>query len=397
MRLGRETGVGARRGRPDAPPVRRRPAPRRAADPVKALMHRHRRLCERAVDPLEIAAGLEAHGVTDRTATRFRHRDVFSLAEEMYARAPRETWTPPPPKPPPPTPARTGWALRSLLPGLLCAATVTGLRLTDGHVRLAIAAGGVLAVTLGLRAALAHGPLAHGPLAPDPRATALPRQPGVRAWTLWLLAYALLGDGLLDTVVSGGPDTLPDGTTDGPWPLAAAPVLALALSCAPAAWCAHLLSARARRRLTTSRGLAEFTTSVRPLLFASLALYLGALAALVTVSGAVLGEPAHLAQALTLGSFLFLARLLVVHGATRAPTLALTCAATAQAGALAALFGGRLPGCAFLATPVETVFTAWGPGSVPSVVCVAAALPLLLLATRTLTRASAHAPADPPC
>lgn len=58
-------------------------------------MHRHRELCERAVDPLEIAAGLEAHGVTDRTAARFRHRDVFSLAEELYARVPRgEAQTP---------------------------------------------------------------------------------------------------------------------------------------------------------------------------------------------------------------------------------------------------------------------------------------------------------------
>ncbi|MDX6763439.1 hypothetical protein SIN09_29560, partial [Streptomyces sp. F8] len=70
---------------PAAEKVRRRAA----GDPVKALLHRHRTLCERAVDPLEIAAGLEAHGITDRTAARFRHRDVFSLAEELYARSPR--------------------------------------------------------------------------------------------------------------------------------------------------------------------------------------------------------------------------------------------------------------------------------------------------------------------
>ncbi|NED15731.1 hypothetical protein G3I33_30205, partial [Streptomyces sp. SID9124] len=42
--------------------VRKAVAGRRGtADPVRALMHRHRELCERAVDPLEIAAGLEAH------------------------------------------------------------------------------------------------------------------------------------------------------------------------------------------------------------------------------------------------------------------------------------------------------------------------------------------------
>ncbi|NEB65660.1 hypothetical protein G3I39_01030, partial [Streptomyces fulvissimus] len=51
-------------------------------------MHHHRDLCERAVSPLEIAAGLEAHGLTDRTAARYRHRHVFALAEELYARTP---------------------------------------------------------------------------------------------------------------------------------------------------------------------------------------------------------------------------------------------------------------------------------------------------------------------
>lgn len=69
-------------------PGRRAAVRRGPADPVKVLMHRHRDLCERAVDPLEIAAGLEAHGLTDRTAARYRHRDVFSLAEELYARVP---------------------------------------------------------------------------------------------------------------------------------------------------------------------------------------------------------------------------------------------------------------------------------------------------------------------
>lgn len=74
-----------------APPRKEaaRPARRGPADPVRSLMHHHQELCARAVDALEIAAGLEAHGVTDRTAARFRHRDVFSLAEELYARVPR--------------------------------------------------------------------------------------------------------------------------------------------------------------------------------------------------------------------------------------------------------------------------------------------------------------------
>lgn len=175
-------------------------ARRGAVDPVKALMHRHRELCERAVDPLEIAAGLEAHGVTDRTAARFRHRDVFSLAEEMYARVARDSDPAPRPTTPEHPRARADWAALALLPGALCTANVAGLRLTEGQPRLAVAAAGTLAVTLGLRAALRRGPLS----------TTHRTTSGTRAWTCWLIAYALLGDGLLSAGIEGGPD--------GPWP-----------------------------------------------------------------------------------------------------------------------------------------------------------------------------------
>ncbi len=71
---------------PRTPPGERRRG--RYVDPVRRLLHQHRELCERAVDPWEIAAGLEARGVGDRSAARYRHRDVFSLAEELYARTP---------------------------------------------------------------------------------------------------------------------------------------------------------------------------------------------------------------------------------------------------------------------------------------------------------------------
>ncbi|NEA48620.1 hypothetical protein G3I35_20710, partial [Streptomyces sp. SID10815] len=56
---------------PAVPPASGTASSRDGADPVKVLMRRHRDLCAHAVDPLEIAAGLEAHGVTDRTAARF--------------------------------------------------------------------------------------------------------------------------------------------------------------------------------------------------------------------------------------------------------------------------------------------------------------------------------------
>ncbi|GGX83233.1 hypothetical protein [Streptomyces anandii] len=362
-------------------------APRRGvADPVKTLMHRHRELCERAVDPMEIAAGLEAHGVTDRTAARFRHRDVFSLAEEMYARSSHDDGTPPHPETagaPRPTPNQV---LLSLLPGALCAVAVAGLRLTSGRTRLAVAAAGVLAVALGARAVLRHGPLSQ-PGHTSPSVSA----PGTRACTYWLLAYALLGDGLLAATVAGGPDGLPDGTPAGAWPLTTAPFLALTLACAPAAWTAHLFTARARRGLATSRGLDEFTAFVRPLLLGAFGLFLCALTGLLAASAAALHEPAGYAQALALGALLLLARLLFTHGFTHAPAVALGAAAAVEALALATVLAARLPGCGLLADPVDTLVTARGPGAVQALACAAAALALLVHAIRALTRASAHA------
>ncbi|MFF7733012.1 hypothetical protein [Streptomyces sp. NPDC007984] len=368
--------------------------PRRGAvDPVKALMHRHRELCERAVDPLEIAAGLEAHGMTDRTAARFRHRDVFALAEEMYARVSRDADTSQPTPPAAPR-VHAGWVVLTLLPGALCAAALAAVHLTHGRSRLLAAAAGALAVALALHAALRRGPLSRtGTDRPGPRPGAASGR--TTPWTLWLVAYSLLGNGLLDNALAGGPDTLPTGTADGPWPLTAAPVLALALACAPAAWAAHLLTARARRKLAASRGLEDFATAVRPLLLGVFALFLGALAVLLTLSGSALGQPAAHAEALALGALLFLARLLTTHGFTYAPAVVLTAAATVEAVALATVFAARLPGLGFLATPVEALVTTWGADSVPTLTCAAAALALLVHATRKLTRASAHAPPEP--
>lgn len=310
-------------------------------------MHRHRELCERAVDALEIAAGLEAHGVTDRTAARFRHRDVFSLAEEMYARVPRDSDSDIEPETrhavsDTPRGRRPVWAALALLPGTLGALTLAGLDFTGGRVRLAVGAGGVLAVSAALRAALRRGPL---------RATT-PTVPATRAWTCWLLAYALLGDGLLSAAVAGGPDEA--------WAPATA-LLALAFAVAPGAWCAQLFGAVARRRLASSRGLEEFAASVRPLLLAVFALFLCALWTLIGVAAAVLGQDAAYAGAGMLGALLLLARLLTAHGRTHAPAVVLGAATAAEVLAVCTVFAGRLPGCGFLAVPVETAVDAWGP------------------------------------
>ncbi|MFE9402527.1 hypothetical protein ACFYNY_12190 [Streptomyces sp. NPDC006530] len=355
---------------PPTPDGTSRTAVRRGpADPVKALMHRHRELCERAVDPLEIAAGLEAHGVTDRTAARFRHRDVFSLAEELYARVPRDTQ--------PPSPEReltapsAGRALWGLLPGTVCVLAVEGVRLTEGAVRPAVGALGALALTVTLTLVLRRGPLRAGP----------GTRPAAVLGSAWLMAYAAGGDGLLDEALRGGPD--------GAWPLDPAAVTGLAFAVAPALWCAHLFSVQARKKLDSSRGLAEFTGRSRPLLLATVALYLCGLVLCLTATQLAYGK-GEFAGAPALGVLLWAARLLSAHGFSAAATKALTIAAGTELLALATVFAGRLPGCAPLARPVDTLVGSWGPGALPALVCGAAALALLARAVAVLARASAH-------
>ncbi|MFD6328538.1 hypothetical protein ACFWGI_03060 [Streptomyces niveus] len=373
------------------PPGTTRPARRAGgpADPVKTLMHSHRELCERAVDPLEIAAGLEAHGVTDRAAARFRHRDVFSLAEELYARVPRATDSGPDtavataPHPARAGDPRAGWALRTLLPGAVCAAGLLALRYAGGTgagIRLAIGAAGAVALAVALTIALRRGPLrVEGHTA---RVS--------RLWVCWLMAYTLYGDGLLRVLHAGTGDGLQGAT---PLTEAATPLVALAFAVAPAAWCAHLLSLQARRRLTDSRGLAEFASRTRPVLLALFALYAGALTALVLLAELVLGGApgsGHPAATVALGSLLLLARLLTVHGFPKAAATGLVTACAVEAAALALATAGRVPGLESAAAPLRALVDAGGAGAVPALACGAAALGLLIHAAVTLSRASAH-------
>ncbi|MEU0374348.1 hypothetical protein ABZ070_29650 [Streptomyces sp. NPDC006283] len=362
----------------DAAGAGRRVSTRRGtADPVKVLMHRHRELCERAVDPLEIAAGLEAHGVTDRTAARFRHRDVFALAEEMYARVPRGTEHTAAPVRPTGADSRGGrtgrapWMLRALLPGAVCAVAVAGMEAAEGTVRLTAGVVGAIGVTVAVALALRRGPLR-----PAGRTV-----PSVKTSTLCLLAFAAYGQGLLHEISGGGPD--------GSWPLDPAPLLALCLAIAPAAWCAHLFSALARRRLERSRGLDEFAAGARPLLLAVVVLHLGALTALLVLTSFALPGSAHVPTA-ALGVLLLLARLLIVHGFPESAATALGVACAAEVASLALLLAGRLPGLDLLARPVEALVGAWGTAAVPALACGVAAAGLLAHATEALSRASAH-------
>ncbi|WP_329614017.1 hypothetical protein OG244_13065 [Streptomyces brevispora] len=348
------------------------------ADPVKSLMHRHRELCERAVDPLEIAAGLEAHGVTDRTAARYRHRDVFSLAEELFARVPGFAGEPAGAVSAPAHDIRTraAWSLRALLPGAACLATLVALRLTEGvlggEARLAIGSGGTLLAFTGLALALHTGPLSGGG-----------RSAGAaNLYCCWLLGYALYGEALLHQVLSGGPE--------GPWAITPAPLLGLAVAVAPAAWCAHLFSVHAQRKLNGSRALEEFAAGVRPLLFGAVAFFFCALIGLLYLAGLGTGDGGAPVGAVGLGVLLLLARLLTVHGFPEPAAAGLAAACAVEAAAPALVLAGRLPGLDAVARPVDALVAAAGTGAVPAVACGAAALGLLITATVALSRASAH-------
>ncbi|TXS67178.1 hypothetical protein EAO76_30385 [Streptomyces sp. sk2.1] len=341
-------------------------------------MHRHRQLCERAVDPLEIAAGLEAHGVTDRVAARYRHRDVFSLAEELFARMPKTVTEPAagPGAPERDVHTRAAWSLRALLPGAACVATVGVLELTEGALgggaRLAVALTGAFLALAALALALRDGPLRAGSRSPFT----------APLYGCWLLGYVLYGEPLLAQVLSGGPE--------GPWEITPAPLLGLALSLAPAAWCAHLFSVHARRKLRGSRALEEFAAGVRPLLFGAVALHLCVLIGLLHLARLGYGSGGAFTGAAALGVLLLLARLLTGHGYPGPAIAALATACAVEALAPALILAGRLPGLHFLARPVDLLVVAGGTGAVPAVACGASALGLLITATVVLSRASAH-------
>ncbi|MFI0896297.1 hypothetical protein [Streptomyces sp. NPDC020983] len=136
-----------------------------AGDPDAALADLAERLgddCAGAAHAEEIAALLESEGLTDEQITgRYRHRDLFSLAEALFARVPRAY-----PEPEPaPDPWRTGLprcVLRGLtfaLPGL---GYLLGARWADGPrgpfgVTAAVAGWAAAAlVSWGWNQALAH-------------------------------------------------------------------------------------------------------------------------------------------------------------------------------------------------------------------------------------------------
>ncbi|MCX5584650.1 hypothetical protein [Streptomyces erythrochromogenes] len=251
---------------PAADRVRRRAA----GDPVKALLHRHRELCERAVDPLEIAAGLEAHGITDRTAARFRHRDVFSLAEELYARSPRGEVPAAAPALVPAGPSAYRAFGCALLPGALAASAAAADQAWAGPAAVAAT---VAALVWPGRAAGGRFP-----------------------WLAHLLA----------AVVAGW----------AAYRYGTALAVGLALAVAPGHLLAAAFAAGGRARLGGSRALEDFADRARPLLFAAVAGFTGAAAGAAALAGA------PLPVAVPLALLLFLTRLLLRHGSRRGPVAA---------------------------------------------------------------------------
>jgi hypothetical protein len=61
------------------------------AEPLTELMERFEPLCANAVDPLEVAAGLEMDGLSDQsTRVKYGFPDVFALAEELFLQTKRQ-------------------------------------------------------------------------------------------------------------------------------------------------------------------------------------------------------------------------------------------------------------------------------------------------------------------
>jgi hypothetical protein len=345
---GRHAGP-SRPARP-SPPAR----PRAAADPVQALLERHQELYADAVHPLDIAEVLERSGIGPQTAGRYRHADVFSLAEEIHARVPRRAAAP--------ESTEGEWRHRAR-PALTAGTAFTAVAL------------------------LLWGVLALG----------LPVPPGAQVAAFAAVAVPTLGRGLplperaLLAVGVGGVLALAQGA--GP------PQVALAAGVGLAEWCArwyrHLGAGHVRARSTR-----EFRSRMRPVLPAVALAHLTVLAGLTAAALALpdlaggRGVIAHTAHAVHAAQ--------AVH-ATQAGWASEGAVWAAQGGAgvalllaLLLLHSERTPtalavlasacGCAALArlAPPHPDLTTWA--------CVLTAGPLLPYAWTTLLSPASHRP-----
>ncbi|MFI2610838.1 hypothetical protein [Kitasatospora sp. NPDC018619] len=259
----------------------RGPLPGGSADPVRELMAEHRELCERAVHPLEIAAGLEEAGLGPDAAARCRHADLFALAEELYARVPRR---PAPPAPQPQRPRPDGAGARAALTAAALAALPCAGAAALGQrwpVLLTAAAPLVLLPALTAPAPAEPGPPCPGPLRPP---AALGPWPAPRPYRGSRLRPAALGHGLGLAALL----LLPPAVSGAARPTAVALVLAAAVSVGAAERTARWYRQVGRGHLGAAATLAEFRARMRPVLPVALALYLVVLGVLSFAALAVL-------------------------------------------------------------------------------------------------------------
>ncbi|AXI79338.1 hypothetical protein [Peterkaempfera bronchialis] len=352
-------------------------------DPVRRLMERHRELCETATHPLEIAAGLEAAGVGPAAVARCRHADVFSLAEELYARVPRR-------------PAALGaagaadpWRRRagaSLLAAVLYAlpcgafAAIRAVAPQSSPLALlsAAAVAGVWYAATALETARwqGGGGRSHtGPPGPQP--------------TLRAISAAGIGAVLVMPLV------LPFAGAGDPAPPTAPAALAVGMGAAE--WCARWFRHTGQVHLDTAATRREFRRRMAPVLPVAVALHLGAVALLTWAVLALLpphgaagsfGGPQWAAQ--TAAALLLVLVLLLLRCGRTGPAAAGPALAVACTGLLLAVrtLPWDLPGRALL--------TAYDPVAVPLVGCGAAGALLLPWAWVALTRPGAHRGAPPP-
>ncbi|WP_370147174.1 hypothetical protein [Streptacidiphilus sp. EB129] len=235
--------------RPDLPA--RSGGPTATADPVHDLLERHLTLCESAVHPLEIAAELEAVGIGPSTAARYRHADVFSLAEELFARVPRRPGALRVPPPQSPWRRRARPALLAALLYLLPCAALRLARYTGGGDR-GLGVGLTVAVLFALAAAAGAG-----------RGQTFAARFGFAVGMAALLALSTLGG--------------------------ASPALSAALACGlgAAEWCARWFRHIGWGHLGAARSQVQFRMRMRPVLPVAVALYLAALSALTFAALAV--------------------------------------------------------------------------------------------------------------
>ncbi|MFC5662442.1 hypothetical protein ACFP3U_05535 [Kitasatospora misakiensis] len=263
-----------------------------SGDPVREVMAEHRVLCERAVDPLEIAAGLAEAGLGPAAAARCRHADLFSLAEELYARVPRR-----PPSTEPAGPAE-GWQRR-------CAAALRTAGLAVLPCAAAAALGGSRPVLLAAAVPLALVPAAAGADRTGGAAEAPWAGPGPEEGPEAELGPAGPVRERTGRPVAGRHRWAPAGrgagvaalllvplavAADGPGErrVTAALVLAAALSAGSAEWAARWYRQIGRGHLGAAATLAEFRSRMRPVLPVALALHLAVLAVLSFAALAVL-------------------------------------------------------------------------------------------------------------